>query len=162
MLLAKQTVLLAANRQSMLSVVTGNNRVLVTGNRPAVIKDIVKMTKDLFLICVKFKTVSEAFLYPMASSTMNISVSGLKGEVTIQFSFNNSRISADGRKTDDDDDEGLFPSIIPVSRPTSAGSLARERDSAAHSDWPLSRATFANRVAAATDELYSLGINSEY
>jgi len=56
----------------LLSVSIGNNCVLVDDNMPALIKNIVKTSNDIFLICTKFKTVSEAFLYPLASSTLNI------------------------------------------------------------------------------------------
>jgi hypothetical protein len=55
-----------------LSVSPGNNCVLLDKGVPVLIKNIVIHKKDIILICARFETVSDAFLYPLPSSKLDI------------------------------------------------------------------------------------------
>jgi hypothetical protein len=55
-----------------LSVNTGNNCVLLDGCIPALVKNIVQTDKGIILVCMRFVSVQEAFLFPLPSSRLNI------------------------------------------------------------------------------------------
>lgn len=55
-----------------LSLSIGNNCIMTAGGFPALVKNIVKNASNISLICVKFRSVSDAFAYPLSSSKLSI------------------------------------------------------------------------------------------
>jgi len=55
-----------------LSLTVGNNCVLVDGCFPAIVRNILKTKAGIVLICAKFVSVQDAFVYPLPSSRLNI------------------------------------------------------------------------------------------
>jgi len=53
-------------------ITAGNNCVLLDGCMPALVRNIVKLGKQIVLICAKFASVCAAFEYPLSSLQLNI------------------------------------------------------------------------------------------